>query len=152
MQRGAPHPRTVGQKEVPENKGNAHRFVWWRKKKVEAKQLFLFPPPLSPCPQQESDMLQVIELGIQRTFAALARASAARPLLISLSTLFVLIGLGFGILNIEVETDVLKLWVDDSTSLIDVRANKHNYMETHMFFDHEFLEVVCVYVCVTQDG
>ena len=70
-------------------------------------------------------MLQAVELGIQRTFAALARASAARPLLISLSTLIVLIGLGFGILNIEVETDVLKLWVDDSTSLIDVRANQH---------------------------
>ena len=27
--------------------------------------------------------------------------------------------LGFGVFNIEIETDVMKLWVDDSTDLID---------------------------------
>ena len=64
-----------------------------------------------------------IELAIQRAFAGLARATAARPLLIALSTIVVLVGFGFGVFNIEVETDVLKLWVDDSTSLIDVRAS-----------------------------
>jgi hypothetical protein len=67
-------------------------------------------------------MFRFIELGIQRTFAGFARASAARPLLISLSTLFVLLALGFGVFNIEVETDLVKLWVDDSTALINVRA------------------------------
>ena len=70
-------------------------------------------------------MFQSIELGIQRAFSSLARVSAARPLLISLSTLIVLIAFGFGVFNVEVETDVLKLWVDDSTSLINVRARHH---------------------------
>ena len=60
-----------------------------------------------------------VELGLQRTFASLARTTAVRPLTTSLSTLFVLSALGFGVYNVKVETDVLKLWVDDSTSLID---------------------------------
>lgn len=73
-------------------------------------------------------LFRTFELGLQRSFVSLARVSAARPLLISLSTLLVLVALGFGVFNIEVETDVLKLWVDDSTSLIDVRVrNRHSW-------------------------
>ena len=79
-------------------------------------------------------MFQSIELGIQRAFAGLARVSAARPLLISLSTLIVLIAFGFGVFNIKVETDVLKLWVDDSTSLIDVRASHHFPIPQHLLY------------------
>ena len=71
-----------------------------------------------------------IEAGLQRAFSGLARTTAARPLLLSLSTMVVLVALGFGVFNVEVETDVLKLWVDDSTSLVNVRSFLHMPLDT----------------------
>ena len=69
--------------------------------------------------------MRFVELALQRGFARLAALCAARPVLVSTLTLLVLTALGFGVFNIEIETDVLKLWVDDSTSLIDVSTRPH---------------------------
>jgi len=70
--------------------------------------------------------MRFVELALQRAFARLAKLCAAHPALVSTLTLAVLTALGFGVFNIEIETDVLKLWVDDSTNLIDVSKIPRN--------------------------
>lgn len=66
-------------------------------------------------------MFRRVELGLQHAFADHGRRTATRPCGTALVTVLVFVGLGFGVFNVKVETDVLKLWVDDSTSLTDVR-------------------------------
>ena len=65
----------------------------------------------------------VVEIFLQQTFKSLARGTAARPWLVFATMIVCLAAIGFGVFNAEVETDVIKLWVDDSTDIVDVRAH-----------------------------